>query len=123
LRGHIHQKRGEGFSTEAIYDEDDILSNYSSLARRSVNDSQIELAHFTIQEFLTSIEDTSPSSPYSEWKGGWVSNAGQHLFGLYHFGRFKVTSVEDFDDWKEQQRQFPFRKHAVRCREEYVQGT
>ena len=35
---------------EAIYDEDDILSNSSSL------------------EFLTSIEETSPFSPYSQRK-------------------------------------------------------
>ncbi|KAL9026615.1 MAG: hypothetical protein Q9196_004741 [Gyalolechia fulgens] len=47
---------------EAIPEEEDILRLCSSLVRRSVSGQNLELAHFTVKEFLTSVDTRSNGS-------------------------------------------------------------
>ena len=49
----------------AVPDEFDMLKWCSSLVRKSENDSQLELAHFTVKEFLIEIEITEGNSLYA----------------------------------------------------------
>ena len=58
----------------AIPDEDEILRCCSSLVRRSASGESLELAHFTVREFLTSGIDTLDSE-----------------YSVYHFG----TEIDD----------------------------
>ena len=51
---------------EAIPEEEDILRLCSSLARRSVSGYNLELAHFTVKEFLTS-DDTRSNGRFSTY--------------------------------------------------------
>lgn len=44
---------------EAVPEEEDILRHCSSLARRSAYGQSLELAHFTVREFLTSVKTQS----------------------------------------------------------------
>ena len=41
---------------EAIPEEDEILRRCSSLVRKSASDDSLELAHFTVKEFLISLD-------------------------------------------------------------------
>ncbi|KAL8886028.1 MAG: hypothetical protein Q9192_006547 [Flavoplaca navasiana] len=51
---------------EAIPEEEDILRLCSSLVRRSVSGHNLELAHFTVEEFLTS-DDTRSNGSFSTY--------------------------------------------------------
>lgn len=47
---------------EAVPEEEEILRRCSSLVRRSASDQSLELAHFTVKEFLTSVKTQSNTS-------------------------------------------------------------
>ena len=53
---------------DAIPDEEGILKWCSSLVRRTPNGDRLELAHFTVEEFLLAIDGSEPRSPYARYK-------------------------------------------------------
>jgi hypothetical protein len=53
---------------DAMPDEEGILKWCSSLVRRTPDGDRLELAHFTVEEFLLAIDASAPSSPYARYK-------------------------------------------------------
>lgn len=53
---------------DAMPDEEGILRWCSSLVRRTPNGDRLELAHFTVEEFLRAIDGSEPRSPYARYK-------------------------------------------------------
>ena len=49
-------------------DEEGILKWCSSLVRRTPDGDRLELAHFTVEEFLLAIDGSEPRSPYARYK-------------------------------------------------------
>jgi hypothetical protein len=53
---------------DAMPDEEGILKWCSSLVRRTPAGDRLELAHFTVEEFLLAIDATKPGNPYAAYK-------------------------------------------------------
>jgi len=53
---------------DAMPDEEGILKWCSSLVRRTPDGKRLELAHFTVEEFLLAIDSSEPNSPYTRYK-------------------------------------------------------
>jgi hypothetical protein len=53
---------------DAMPDEEGILNWCSSLVRRTPDGDRLELAHFTVEEFLRAIDGSEPRSPYAMYK-------------------------------------------------------
>ncbi|PMD27144.1 hypothetical protein NA56DRAFT_697312 [Hyaloscypha hepaticicola] len=53
---------------DAMPDEEGILKWCSSLVRRTPDGDRLELAHFTVEEFLLAIDGSGPRSPYARYK-------------------------------------------------------
>lgn len=53
---------------DAMPDEEGILKWCSSLVRRTPDGDVLELAHFTVEEFLEAIDDSEPNNPYARYK-------------------------------------------------------
>ncbi|KAL8838838.1 MAG: hypothetical protein Q9170_001960 [Blastenia crenularia] len=133
LRWIIHHESGRSLSTEAlseaisvgvgdtkrdggsISDEHEILLWCSSLVRKSTDGNSLELAHFTVKEFLQQIGD---------------NDAGE--FALYRIRRgydevelakvyLTYLNFQDFDEGgraeqevtRRRMEQYPLRKHAI----------
>jgi hypothetical protein len=54
--------------SDAMPDEEGILKWCSSLVRRTPNGNRLELAHFTVEEFLLEIDANDLNSPYARYK-------------------------------------------------------
>jgi hypothetical protein len=54
--------------SDAMPDEEGILKWCSSLVRRTPDGDRLELAHFTVEEFLRAIDASLPNSPYARYK-------------------------------------------------------
>jgi hypothetical protein len=54
--------------SDAMPDEEGILRWCSSLVRRTPNGDRLELAHFTVEEFLLEIDANELNSPYARYK-------------------------------------------------------
>jgi len=65
-----------GLDVDAIPDEEGILKWCSSLVRRTPDGDRLELAHFTVEEFLFAIDAKAPNSPYAKYK---VSSEDQNI--------------------------------------------
>ncbi len=53
---------------DAVPDEEGILKWCSSLVRRTPDGDRLELAHFTVEEFLLAIDGSEPRSSYARYK-------------------------------------------------------
>lgn len=54
--------------SDAMPDEEGILKWCSSLVRRTPDGARLELAHFTVEEFLLAIDTSKPNNPYASYK-------------------------------------------------------
>jgi len=54
--------------SDAMPDEEGILKWCSSLVRRTPDGNRLELAHFTVEEFLLAIDASEPNSRYARYK-------------------------------------------------------
>jgi hypothetical protein len=78
---------------EAMPDEEGILKWCSSLVRRTPDGNRLELAHFTVEEFLLAIDGNEPNNPYGRYR---ISPTEQDL----SLAKLRLTYLEfeDFDD-------------------------
>ncbi|CAG8972231.1 hypothetical protein HYALB_00001629 [Hymenoscyphus albidus] len=99
---------------EAFYDEETILSHCSSLVQVNHKLEGFELSHFTVKEFLTSIDPNSPYSQYSQNETKVHASLAKTCLAYIMLDPFQSDVIEDFDEWRLQQVEHPFRMHAVR---------
>ncbi|PMD42182.1 hypothetical protein L207DRAFT_424605 [Hyaloscypha variabilis F] len=99
--------------SEGIYDEEDILLHCSSLIRRSAEGSYFELAHFTVKEFLEGISPESPFASYSQTESYVYPQLAATCLTYVNLEIFHDDVVEDDEKWDAQQKERPFRQHAV----------
>jgi hypothetical protein len=78
---------------EAMPDEEGILKWCSSLVRRTPDGNRLELAHFTVEEFLLAIDSNEPNNPYGRYR---ISPTEQDL----SLAKLCLTYLEfkDFDN-------------------------
>lgn len=78
---------------DAMPDEEGILKWCSSLVRRTPDGDKLELAHFTVEEFLLAIDGSEPRSPYARYK---ISHKEENLV----LAKLCLTYLlfEDFQD-------------------------
>ena len=101
----------------AICDETDILRWCSSLVRKSANDSSLELAHFTVKEFLLNLGNEE-STEFAAYRVG----PGRNEIDLAKVC-LTYLNFEDFDQRRRGNEQvsecrfeeYPLRKYAVHC--------
>lgn len=96
---------------ESVYDEEAILSHCGSLLQVGEG---FELAHFTVKEFLTSIKPESPFAQYSQNEQKVHPLLAKTCLTYIMLDPFQSDIIEDFDEWKLQQMEYPLRAHAVR---------
>ncbi len=100
---------------ESICEEDEILLHCSSLVRRSADAKHLELAHFTVKEFLNGIdpERNCALAAYALQRGDVHRCLARTCLTYLNLHDFQRDLPEDFDTWREQYDQYPFRRHAV----------
>jgi ankyrin repeat protein len=109
--------------TESAIDEETILLHCSCLVRQSATDDYLELAHFTVQEFLSQIKPDSPFSPYAQRPKEIQPLLARISLTYVIMDAFQHDVVETLAGWKQQQAMYPFRAHAVRFWVEYTQHS
>ena len=101
---------------EAIPDEFEILHRCSSLVRKSENGEKLELAHFTVKEFLRQIDpkqDTSIGAYRYDSRIDKIQLAKMCLTYLI-FDNFDQGGPFNQQTVKFRFQEYPFRRHAVR---------
>ena len=101
--------------TEAIPDQSEVLRSCSSLIRMSVDGKRFEFAHFTVAEFLKSIDDSS-GGEFAAYK----INSDNVLTGLAKVC-LTYLNFQDFDQYgpsskeitKDRFERYPFRRYAI----------
>lgn len=114
----------ECLDRESICDKEDILMHCSSLIRLS-SYGEFEPAHFTVKEFLTQIA-SSPNAllkMYSLEDCRALPYLAKTCLTYMSLGDFRRGMIEGHEDWKAQQKQYPFCKHATRYWVEYAKDT
>jgi ankyrin repeat protein len=105
---------------ESAIEEETILLHCSCLVRRNASHDYLELAHFTVQEFLTHIEPNSRFSAYSQRKEEIQPILTRTCLTYLVMDAFQHDVVEDLAKWDGQLDHFPFRAHAVLFWVEYA---
>ncbi|TVY37053.1 Serine/threonine-protein phosphatase 6 regulatory ankyrin repeat subunit B [Lachnellula subtilissima] len=110
---------------ESLYEQEHILLYCSSLIRLSSSGKCFELAHFTVKEFLESLSESSGPlfAPYSQDKDHVYPYLAKTCLAYIKLDVFCGDVIEDHDTWKDQQRQHPFRTHAVCCWYNYAENA
>lgn len=101
---------------EAISDESEILRWCSSLVRKSADGDRLELAHFTVEEYLKQIDpgrDTSISAYRIDPRADWIILAKVCLTYL-NFEDFNQGGPFDQHVVEHRFSEFPLRRYAVR---------
>lgn len=101
--------------TEAIVDEDAIFYWCSSLIRHTNEGDAVELAHFTVQEFLKGI-DTTKNPEYAAFRtdGKTDSTYMTKLCLTYlMLDEFDKVRIKGQHELEEIRTRFPFRRYAV----------
>lgn len=100
-----------------------ILKNCSSLIRRSVDGRFLELAHFTVEEFLTKQHDLpSTIAPYLLTKETSHVELAKTCLTYLNLKDFDQDLFEDYDDWNNALEASHFREHAVIRFSLYAEG-
>ena len=102
-------------NTEAISDESEILRWCSSLVRKSAYGDRLELAHFTVEEYLKQIDpgrDTSISAYRIDPRADWIILAKVCLTYL-NFEDFNQGGPFDQHVVEHRLSEFPLRRYAV----------
>ena len=109
----------------SICEEEDILVHCSSLIRRTADGENLELAHFTVKEFLESLpmDADSPLASYSQYEEHVIPYLAKTCLTFLTFEDFQGPVIEDWDKWEAQQSQYPFRLHAVEFWDQYVEDA
>lgn len=99
---------------ESQTDEEDILKYCSSLLRKSVHGDTLELAHFTVKEFLcSSVLNNHPSlSFYYAGEEGSSLYLAMTCLNYLNCDNFNHELVKDYETWQAFDSTHPFRTHA-----------
>ncbi|KAL9027888.1 MAG: hypothetical protein Q9196_003660 [Gyalolechia fulgens] len=91
---------GTGRDADSISDEVEILRWCSSLVRRSADGNSLELAHFTVEEFLTRIEDDDEGefAIFRIGVGHGDIELAKVCLTYLNFRDFDDVNFRDFDD-------------------------
>ena len=122
IREAISVEQGDvQLSQDEIADEETILGCCSSLVRKSINADQLEPAHFTVKEFLLTIDPiaTPHLAAYClnpESDDVYFAKTCLTYIGLTEFSIPCVSEKEI----RERQAAFMFRNHAVVCWPDYA---
>jgi ankyrin repeat protein len=110
---------------ESICEEEDILVHCSSLIRRTADGENLELAHFTVKEFLESLSTdvNSPLASYSQHKEHVLPYLAKTCLTFLTFEDFQGPVIEGWGEWQAQKSQYPFRSHAVEFWDQYVEDA
>lgn len=94
-----------------------IMTHCSSLVRRSSDMTRLELAHFTVKEFLTAEATLAiPSlAPYISTKEDSILEVTKACVTYATFPEFDQPLFGDYDKWLTWIGQYPFRRVAIRC--------
>ena len=99
-----------------------ILKYCNSLIRKSIDGNYLEIAHFTVEEFLC----RSPNSDFDTTEYQFSPGSGDlHLAEMcLRYLRFRDFSqlARTYEEWKASVEKYPFRKHAVKYWFEYAHG-
>ena len=109
---------------EAIPDEFEILHWCSSLVRKSANGEKLELAHFTVKEYLQQIDprrDLSISAYRIHPETDKIALTEACLTYL-NFEDFEQGVLPDLDMIKHRLREYPFRKSAIEWSIEFLEN-
>lgn len=92
-----------------------ILKHCSSLVRRSVEEDYLEIAHFTVKEFLTTQHDIRPPkiAPYLLSQEESHCELAKTCLTYLNLEDLNTDPIEEYSEWSDTLRSFPFREHAV----------
>jgi Ankyrin repeat len=101
---------------ESICGEDEILLHCSSLIRNSADSKCLELAHFTVKEFLSGIDPNSkfPLGMYSLQQDDVRRRLARTCLTYLNLLDFQADMPDDVKTWHDQREEYPFRDHAAR---------
>ena len=99
----------------AIPDEADILKWCSSLVRKSADGTTIELAHFTVKEFLLQLkdEDTGEFAAYCVRLGHDEIELAKTCLTYLNFQEFDQENDLSYDIVDARWKEYPLRRYAV----------
>ncbi|KAH8588947.1 hypothetical protein B0O99DRAFT_343400, partial [Bisporella sp. PMI_857] len=100
---------------EAICQEEDILLHCGSFIRKSDDGKHVELAHFTVQEFLSQLasDPGSPFAAFSQAESHVIPILAKTCFTYLMLEDFEGNVIEDLDEWQKHNNIYPFRRYAV----------
>lgn len=102
--------------SEAIPDEFEILHWCSSLVRKSTRGENLELAHFTVMEFLQQI-DSSRDVSIAKYRIHYETDRitlGKVCLTYLNFEDFNQSTLPDLRVIERRLRRYPFREYAIR---------
>lgn len=100
---------------EAVADEDEILHWCSSLVRKSASGFGLELAHFTVKEFLEAIDRKSKLAAYRIKPEDEHLEMGKICLTYLCLQDFEAGSASSKEDFVHLEETYPFRSYAVTC--------
>ena len=102
-------------NSEAIPDEFEILHWCSSLVRKSVDGHHLELAHFTVKEFLMQIsrDKDNEFQPYGTELDAANMEMAETCLTYLNFEDFTQEEAIDEDAVQSRLEKYPFREYAV----------
>ncbi|KAF4535012.1 uncharacterized protein LTHEOB_2987 [Lasiodiplodia theobromae] len=100
-----------------------IMTHCSSLVRRSSDTARLELAHFTVKEFLTTEAklDIPDLAPYIFTKKASMLELAKVCVTYATFPEFDHPLFGDYDQWLAWIDQYPFRRFAIEHLVEYAE--
>ena len=103
-------------NVEAIADESEILRSCSSLIRMSVDGQRFEFAHFTVPEFLKSIDDSSEGefAAYKIQSDYVLTGLAKVCLTYLNFQDFQQSSFASEKTTKDRFERYPFRSYATK---------
>ena len=102
---------------EAIPDQSEILRSCSSLIRMSVKGQRFEFAHFTVAEFLKSIDDSSNGefAAYKIQSDEVLTGLAKVCITYLNFQDFQHCGLSSEEVTEDRFEQYPFRAYVTDC--------
>ena len=102
---------------EAIPDQSEILRSCSSLVRMSVDGQRFEFAHFTVEEFLKTIDDSSNGefAAYKIQSDKVLTGLAKVCITYLNFQDFRESGLGSEAITQDRFEQYPFRAYVTGC--------
>ncbi|KAL2066420.1 hypothetical protein VTL71DRAFT_2491 [Oculimacula yallundae] len=105
---------------ESMCDPEDILRHCGCLVRKGVDLDYLELAHFTVREFLEGIQLYSPYSQFSQKEEDVLPQLAIICLTYLNLNAFQDEVIDNLEEWEAQQLKHPLRAHAVEFWADYA---